>query len=64
MIKKFNSFEEFKYFFENFEYGKFRIECDYSVIGMRKTKDVFYDIIMDLCQYLEHKKSNFTRLHF
>ena len=45
MLKKFNSFEEFKYFFENFEYGEFRIECDYSVIGMRKAKDVFYDII-------------------
>ncbi len=22
MLKKFNSFEEFKYFFENFEYGE------------------------------------------
>ncbi len=55
MIKKFNSFEEFKYFFENFEYGEFRIECDYSVIGMRKAKDVFYDIVRTKSVYDEYE---------
>lgn len=55
MLKKFNSFEEFKYFFENFEYGEFRIECDYSVIGMRKAKDVFYDIVRTKSVYDEYE---------
>lgn len=55
MLKKFNNFEEFKYFFERFEYGEFRIDCNYSTIGMRKAKDVFYDIVRTKSVYDEYE---------
>lgn len=45
MLKKFDNFVDFKYFFERFEYGEFRIDCDYSTIGMRKAKHTYYDVL-------------------
>ena len=55
MLKKFDNFEKFKYFFERFEYGEFRIDCDYSTIGMRKAKDVFYDTVRTKSVYDEYE---------
>ncbi|WP_055069091.1 hypothetical protein [Clostridium massiliamazoniense] len=55
MLKKFDNFVDFKYFFERFEYGEFRIDCDYSTIGMRKAKHTYYDVLESKLTYDEYE---------